>query len=73
MKNPSKIKKWQLLSWKGAQECADLRGESFLSVGKHAFRGKKRLEEVVFPEGMTAIKLIGMALILISIVMLSRE
>jgi hypothetical protein len=56
MKNLSKIKKWQLLSWKGAQECADLREESFLSVGKHAFRGKKRLEEVILPEGMTAIK-----------------
>lgn len=56
---PSKrvrIKRWQLLRWREGREVADLRGTDFVAVGKRAFAGQARLEEVRFPASLSAIK-----------------
>ena len=51
-----KIQKWQLLRWKSREEIADLRDRDFVAVGKKAFRGQWRLEEVYLPSNTSAIK-----------------
>lgn len=50
-----KIRKWQLLRWKG-RELADLQNAELVAVGKRAFARQARLEEVLMPPTLSAVK-----------------
>ena len=56
MKETVKIKKWQLIRYSSQKEVVDLTGEVFVSVGKRAFWRRGRLEELILPNGASAIK-----------------
>ena len=51
-----KIRRWQLLRWRGKKELADLRQAEFVAVGKRAFAGQELLEEVLMPPTLSAVK-----------------
>ena len=51
-----KIRRWQLLRWRGKKELADLRQAEFVAVGKRAFAGQECLEEVLMPPTLSAVK-----------------
>ena len=56
MKERVKIKKWQLVAYRSQKPSVDLSAESFVSVGKQSFKRQKRMEELVLPCGVSAIK-----------------
>lgn len=56
MKETAKIKNWQLLKHRSREERVDLSSAEFLTVGKHAFRGQKLLEEITLPGNGSAVK-----------------
>ncbi len=56
MKQEVRIKNWQLVRVTGKEEILDLRDQSFVTVGKRAFLGKSRMECVMLPEGVSAVK-----------------
>ncbi len=51
-----KIKKFQLLRWREKRAVADLSGEDFITIGKASFAHHARLEGVVLPASLTAVK-----------------
>lgn len=51
-----KLRRWQLLRWRVGKEVADLRGAEVVAVGKRAFAGQVRLEEVLMPPTLSVIK-----------------
>ncbi len=59
MKKTLKIKKWQLLRFRSREEAVDLTDAEFIAVGKHAFLGQKRIENLVLPSTASAIKTEG--------------
>ena len=56
MKQEIRIKNWQLMRVTGKEEILDLRDQSFVTVGKRALWGKRRMECVMLPEGVSAVK-----------------
>ncbi len=56
MKEKCKIKRWQLLRFRGKDSVADLTDAAFLSVGKRAFARKKELTHVILPRNCLAVK-----------------
>lgn len=56
MKETVKIKQWQLIRYSSKKEVVDLSEQAFLSIGKRAFWRRRRLEKLVLPAGVSAIK-----------------
>lgn len=52
----AKIKKWQLLRFRSRDSVADLSALSALTVGRRAFARKKRLQAVILPAELSAVK-----------------
>jgi hypothetical protein len=56
MKEPFKLKNWQLLRWKGKCAQADLTAVELFTLGKGAFQNCRELEEATLPTSLTTVK-----------------